>query len=159
MNLFALSLLLLAPPSLDYGFVRATEDFVIESCPKPIRLADHAPPKIADKIMQFGDPCYKCRERAAEDLKAMGDEAVPWLFWGLRHKHDAQIRLSSWRLMREMCACHTCNGTGQCVAYRPSPDGWTCLGCGSGEYAHTQDTDRKCRNCKPGDLDMTELRF
>lgn len=158
-SLFAISFLLLVQPNLDFGFTRAVEDWVIDTCPKPIRISDHAPPAIAAKIMDFGKSCFDCRERSASDLKAMGNEVVPWLFWGLRHKRDAQIRLSCWRLLREMCACRTCGGTGQCIEFLPSGDGWSCLGCGWGEHGHTRDAERKCRNCVPGNLDMTELRF
>lgn len=161
MTYLVVSFLLLVQPTPDHNFTRAVESFVIDSCPKPIRLTDHVPPVIATKIMQLGDPCWKCRERARSELKAMGDTAVPWLFWGLRHKEDAQIRLSCWTLLIELCSCANCHGTKQCPAYRSASGEWACMGCGFGEYSHSQDTERLCRACntRPQLLDVSDLRF
>lgn len=158
----ALALALMHRPAApDYGFVRAQEEWVIGTCPPPRRLADGMPPEVAALILQLGDPCYKCRERARTALARRGDDVVPYLFWGLRHRRDASVRLSCWLVLRDLCACKSCGGTGQCPRFRDSGDGWTCLGCGMGEWVHREDRERRCRNCntRPGLLDMTDLRF
>lgn len=156
----ALSLLLQAAP-LDYGFIRATEDFAIDTIPRPIRFTQHVPPKIASLMLDLDDDCYKCRERARKALSELGDEAVPWMFWGLRAK-QASIRYGCWLVLRGNATCRFCFGTRQCQVFRQDFK-WTsysrCMGCGGSDWAHADpDVIRTCKACA-GSLDIADLRF
>jgi hypothetical protein len=153
----AMSLLAQTP---DHGFERAMEDWVIQTIPGPIIASEHAPREIGRWIDQLGNDCWKCREIAKKKLKGIGDPAVPWLLWGLRSR-DAQIRMSSWLLIRDLAGCRYCRGTGNCVLYEPDESGYSCLGCGCSEYRHVMDVPRPCNRCegRVGSLDIHSLSF
>ena len=159
MTSLLLSLTLLC--QADHGFTRAQEEWIIGTIPGPVIASEHAPREIGRWIDQLGNECWKCREIAVRKLKKIGDPAIPWMFWGLR-SHDAQIRMSSWLILRDLAGCHYCRGTGQCYLYEQVPSGFSCLGCGCSEYLHTLPyATRPCNRCggRAGSLDIQSLTF
>ncbi len=164
MKLIILCLLSLSPGDpepTDFAFMRAVEGFVIDTIPRPVRIGDHAPKAVADKIALLDADCFGCRDRARSDLVAMGGDSARWLFWGVRSK-QASIRYNCWSILRQIGSCRYCYGSGICKSFVMSSAAYGCVGCGTGESYHDNpDIDRQCQRCRtnPGYLDMADLHF
>jgi hypothetical protein len=134
----------------DCSFVRAVEEFVIDTVPAPKRMAAVVPETIRAQILLMGDPCYRCRDRAKDELRKMGPDITPYLFWGM-HSRDPEIALRCRNLVREFGDCKRCDGTGICWRFQESAtSAFHCDNCGAWENDHINDPSslRQCRACK-----------
>lgn len=133
------------PTADDFYFAKAQEDFVMDV---DIAANDHAgferrmPPEIAKQVLLFRDDCWRCRERARDDVVAMGPDAMRWLFWSLR-SIDWNISTMSSQALHRMILCHRCDGKGFCREFVKSPDpsdhSDSCYVCGAHEDFHEFD--------------------
>lgn len=150
-----------APTISDWGFVRAQEDFVIDSLPASRRMAGHVPPATLERILALGEDHWHCRERARRELTD-DPGSHRWLFWGLRSK-EASIRYGCWLVLRDVASCPYCHGTDECGGFRPNGIiEWACRGCGNSDMSHWDpDLRRACLRCRfeGAALDITRMDF
>jgi len=132
----------------DLEFQDAVEQFVRLSRP------GHVPPvPYRAHLAQLGDPCYRCRDRAAAMLAELcRDDNLRWLMWG-RHSVDPEVRLRCNNLLRDLTRCGMCGGSGLCREFRgPDPGanwpdgGGACTNCGLWPWGH-QESPGECWAC------------
>jgi hypothetical protein len=121
----------------------AVEDFVRAACPAA------GPPQVYHKLIDnLGAECFTCREIAGRRLReACSGGDLRWLFWG-RRSADAEIRLRSNNLLRDLTRCPDCGGGGICRMFRNDrghAEG-ECTNCGQWAWSHG-DYPRECRAC------------
>lgn len=130
------------PTADDFYFAKAQEDFAMDIA---VANDDHAgferymPPAIAKQVILFRDDCWRCRERARDDVVAMGPDALRWMFWSLR-SIDWNISTVSSQAIHRMILCRRCGGDGWCHEFKKSPDEGdqsnSCFVCGMQETYH-----------------------
>jgi hypothetical protein len=99
----------------DLRFMDAQEAFVIKAKPGMT-----PPPPFYQMIERLGRTCHDCRERATDDLGAIGPESIRWLMWGRRH-NDPEIRMRCESALAKATMCQWCRGTGCCLHLRVKP--------------------------------------
>jgi len=141
--LLTAALLTAGPCRADLEFTDAVEQFVRTERPRA-----EPPEPFRSYLVQLGDQCYRCRDRAAAELRAASAADPRWLMWG-RHDRDPEIRLRCNNLLRELTRCGLCRGSGCCRSFveRPDrPDDPQCWNCGAWGWNHGEEP-AVCRSC------------
>ena len=121
-TLILLAVLAQVPTQDDFNFIMAQENFVMDAA---IAKDKHAgferfmPRAIAKQVLIFREDCWRCRDRARDDVVAMGPDAMRWMFWSLRSK-DWNISTTSTQAINRMIRCPRCEGKGFCEGFRRS---------------------------------------
>lgn len=134
---FLLAASLLGPPTEDVAvlagdlpIIAATEEFVIDTLPRPFVLAGHMPRRVADLIAQLDNDCCHCRDIAAKKLNHTRDVSR-WLVWA-EHHPSLEVRYRASLILRAKgggwTPCFACNATGKCNPVRR--DDGRCARCG-----------------------------
>lgn len=94
----------------DWAFVDAQEQFVIATVP-PWKRKEIVPGPVARCFDRCRSDYYRVRERATNDLQAMGPDVARWMFW-CEPWHDAEVTLRCSVLLRRFSKCPDCHGKG-----------------------------------------------
>jgi len=136
-------LLTARPARADLEFIDAVEYFVRTSRPRA-----EPPEPYRSLLIDLGDGCFRCRDRAATALRGASGNDLRWLMWG-RHDRDPEIRWRCNNLLRDLTRCGPCRGSGLCreFAERPDrPDDPNCFNCGAWGWNHGEEP-AVCRAC------------
>jgi hypothetical protein len=69
----------------------------------------HMPEEIAVCIRAMSCDDWQCRKQGSAVLKAIGEPAVPYLFWGLRSR-DKEVWLRCYNVLKVVADCPGCQG-------------------------------------------------
>lgn len=141
----------------DFYLIKATEDFVIDSLPKPVRYSQYLPKELAEQVDVWREDCWRCRRTANRSVLAMGPGVIRWLFWTIRAK-DLRTSFHSEAMIVALSRCRYCRGTGECPGWRPMNEfPKTCVHCGFYEVAHQYELPRCC-HCYGGRFEVETSR-
>jgi hypothetical protein len=137
----------------DFYFMMATEDFVIDSAPKPVRYSQFLPKELCEQVDLWDTDCWRCRRRANEAVVRMGPSVVRWLFYPLRAKSPS-VKLHAEAVINKLISCRFCGGRGICQKYIPAKGSLeACETCHAGKNWHDL-IDNTCIHCNGGPFEV-----
>lgn len=147
--------------AVDYNFMEAQENWVIDNRPQGMGYQWMIPKAVRAQVEMWFDPCARCQMRAVDEITAMGPDAIRPMMWTVRAR-DKGVAYYSELVLNRLRRCTVCKGSGNCPGFEGEQvSSASCKNCISLEYFHHSENFRSdCLHCggrgydmrKPGDF-------
>lgn len=120
----------------DFFFMKANEDFVMDSLPPRSVFDRYIPAELAEHVQIWSEDCWRCRRNANADVVKMGPKVIRWLFWPLRAK-DLRVSMHANAVLATLAKCRHCGGDGECPGFKAAKlQPYTCEICLTSQFSH-----------------------